>query len=463
MYTKSFHVTVVGTGYVGLTTGATLAFLGHEVTCVDIDEEKIALLKSGKAPIYEPHIEALMHESAGRLRFSTDLKNSIRDSQVSFITVGTPPKADGSADLSAVASVAKGIGQALCKDQRHVIINKSTVPVGAGNYVESLVLQGYRKTHNNGHGPEMGSFSVASNPEFLREGSAVTDSLYPDRIVLGSHEPWALEILHELYRPLLEQTFAPPAFAPRPAAVESVPLVTTDVVSAETLKYAANAFLATKISFINEVAGLCEAVGADVSEVARGIGLDDRIGHRFLQAGISWGGSCFGKDTQALISTGHEFNYAMPILEASVFVNERQRLSVIEKLQHELKILKGRTIGLMGLAFKPHTDDLRDSPALDIITELVKRGAHVRVHDPVAIPACRRSFPNLPVQYACDMNELAFEADALVLVTDWPEYRSVDWEALGEVMKRRIVIDGRNHLDTELLAEHRFTYRGTGR
>ena len=461
MSTPSFSVAVIGTGYVGLTTGATLAYLGHHVHCVDIDEAKIAGLRSGKAPFYEPHIEALMALAAERLHFSCDLAAAIADAQVSFITVGTPSKADGSADLQYVAAVAKGIGQALREDQAHIIINKSTIPVGTGNYVESLVREGYRSAHDNR--TAQGNFSIASNPEFLREGSAVYDSLYPDRVVLGSNQAEALNVLRELYKPLLEQTFPAPSMLPRPDAVEAVPLVTTDLISAETIKYAANAFLATKISFINEVAGLCEHVGADVSEVARGIGLDGRIGHRFLQAGIGWGGSCFGKDTQALINSGKEYSYSMPLLEASICINQRQRLAIIDKLQRELKLLKGRNISILGLAFKPQTDDLRDAPALDIIHALQQRGAHLRVHDPVAMPNCQRLYPTLDVRYAQEVQELAFEADAVILVTDWPEYRQLDWAHFAAQTRTPLLIDGRNFLDGDALQALGWHYVGVGR
>lgn len=453
-------ITVVGTGYVGLTTGATLAFLGHDVTCVDIDSEKLARLEKGEMPFYEPYLNQLIQLAAERLNFSLDLTTTVKNSQVSFITVGTPPKADGSADLSAVAAVAKGIGKSLDMGQAHIVVNKSTVPIGAGNYVESLVREGYRQAHNKPQLEE--SFAVASNPEFLREGSAIYDSLYPDRIVLGTNNNSALHTLQELYKPLLEQTFTAPSILPRPSRIESVALVTTDITSAETIKYAANAFLATKISFINEVAGLAEYVGADITEVARGIGLDNRIGSQFLQAGIGWGGSCFGKDTSAMISSARDYQYTMPLLEATLCINARQRLTVISKLQEELKLLKGRKIGLLGLSFKPDTDDLRDSPALDVIQELHQRGAHIVVHDPVAMPHCQASYPDLPVQYADSIDDLAFEADALVLVTAWKDYRSIDWQHVADRMKAKIVIDGRNYLDANLMQEFGFRYKGIG-
>jgi UDPglucose 6-dehydrogenase len=339
-------------------------------------------------------------------------------------------------------------------------VNKSTVPIGCGNWVEALVRESFEA--RNGHRPK-GRFSVASNPEFLREGSALRDSLYPDRVVLGADDPRALDCLYALYKPVLEQTFAAPAFLPRPEGLGAVPLITTDLASAELIKYAANAFLSLKVSFINEVAQLAEKVGADITQIGKGIGLDARIGHRFLEAGIGWGGSCFGKDTSALIATAREYGLTMPIVQAAREVNYRQRDRVVEKLLSELKILKGRTIGLLGLAFKPHTDDLRDAPALDIARKLIERGAKVRAHDPVAQARARREFPDLPICYADTLELLAFEADALLLVTEWPDYREAPWEEMAGVMRTPLIVDGRNFLDRARLEQSGFRYLGMGR
>jgi len=323
-----------------------------------------------------------------------------------------------------------------------VIVNKSTVPIGSGNWVGALVRDA---AEQRGRGKDC--FAVASNPEFLREGSALLDSLYPDRVVIGADDPRTAEVLYTLYRPILDQTFQPPPFLPRPDRVGGVPLISTDLASAELIKYAANAFLALKISYINEIGQLAEKVGADISQVARGIGLDARIGTRFLQAGIGWGGSCFGKDTAALVSTASEYGLDMSIVKAARHVNQRQRERVVEKLLGELKILKGRTIGLLGLAFKPHTDDLREAPALDVARLLLERGARVKVHDPVAMKRFKKEHAGLDVALASDAQEAARDADAVVLVTEWPLYLDLDWEALAAVMRTPILLDTRHALD----------------
>jgi UDPglucose 6-dehydrogenase len=304
---------------------------------------------------------------------------------------------------------------------------------------------------------------VASNPEFLREGTAITDTLYPDRIVIGASDPYAAERLRALYEPIIEQTFAPPHSAPRPAGFTAVPVVTTDLASAEMIKYAANAFLATKISFANEIANICERVGADITEVVRGFGLDSRIGPKFLNAGVGWGGSCFGKDVSALVDIAKEYGYDPEMLHSTVNVNRRQRHVALQKLQEVLKIIKGKTIGLLGLAFKPETDDLRDAPALDIARELLARGARVKVYDPIATEACRKQHPDLKVEYAEDALRLAEECDALVIVTEWEEFRYLELEKLGEVMRNKFIVDGRNVLDPEAVERAGFKYRGIGR
>ncbi|MDX2004728.1 MAG: UDP-glucose/GDP-mannose dehydrogenase family protein [Meiothermus sp.] len=455
---KAMKVAVIGTGYVGITTGVTLAYVGHEVTCVDVDPKKLALLRSGKAHIYEPGLEELMYAARERLKFTDNYAEAVPDADVIYIAVGTPSAADGSPNLKYVQAAAEGIGSQL-NGKFAVIVNKSTVPIGSGNWVESLVQGAYEAKHGR---KAKGNFAVASNPEFLREGSAIYDSLYPDRIVVGAEKEEALETLYNLYRPLIEQSFTAPSFQPRPEAMKAVPLISADLASAELIKYAANAFLSVKISFINEIGSLAERVGADVTQIARGIGLDSRIGPRFLQAGIGWGGSCFGKDTAALVTTGKEYGLSMPIVQAAREVNYRQRERMVEKLQRELKILKGRTIGLLGLAFKPNTDDLRDSPALDMAQRLIERGARVRVHDPIALEHAKQQNPDLAVEYCESVMDLAEDADAVVLVTDWAVYRDLDWEGMARLMKKPLVVDGRNYLDKKRLTKAGFHHVGVG-
>ena len=435
------RVCILGTGYVGLTTGVCLAYVGHKVTCIDPIVEKIELLRSGGIPIYEPHLEEMAARARGNLNFSTSYADGVPDADVIFIAVGTPPMPDGSPDLRYLRAAAQGVG-AHYRGEFVVIVNKSTVPIGSGNWTESILRE---------HLPDS-SFAVASNPEFLREGSAVHDSLYPDRIVIGSDKPRGLETLYSLYRPILDQNFTAPTFLTRPEGLGAVPLVSTDLASAELIKYAANAFLALKISFINEIGCLAENVGADIRQVAKGIGLDSRIGGKFLQAGIGWGGSCFAKDTSALISTAREYNLSMSIVEAAREVNQRQRDRMVEKLQAEFKILKGRTIGLLGLAFKPHTDDLRDAPAIDIGQRLLDRGCKVKAHDPVAMSRFRKEYPDSGIILTADPDELAKDCDALVLVTEWPQYRELDWDSIGSRMRSRTILDGRHVLDSAALA-----------
>ncbi len=453
------NVSIIGTGYVGLTTGVTLAYLGHEVTCIDVDPGKVDSLRAGKPPFFEPHLEELLAVARQRIRFTTAYAEAIPRAEVVIIAVGTPSLADGNPDLRYLKQAAEATGQHL-DGAFTVVVNKSTVPIGSGNWVEALIRDAYRE--RNGRLSE-DRFAVASNPEFLREGSALHDSLYPDRVVIGADRSRAIEVLYNLYKPILEQTFAAPPFLDRPSGLAAVPLVTADLSSAELIKYSANAFLALKISFINEIAQLAERVGADVTQVARGIGLDARIGIRFLQAGIGWGGSCFGKDTSALIATAGEYGLPMPIIEAARQVNQRQRERVVELLLSELKILKGRTVGLLGLAFKPDTDDLRDAPALDIGRLLAERGAKVRAHDPVALAKARQHFPDIGVGYCDDVEETVNEADALVLVTEWPGYRKLDWPRIAAAMRHKVLIDGRNYLDREEITSAGLRYIGIGR
>lgn len=451
-------VAVIGTGYVGITTGVTLAYVGHHVTCVDVNPAKLASLKAGKAPIYEPGLEELLSLAAERLAFTDSYAEAVPEADVIFIAVGTPPLPDGNPDLQYLQAAAAGIGEHIGEGFT-VVVNKSTVPIGSGNWVDALIHEAFATRRGKLFQEHL---AVASNPEFLREGSAIHDSLYPDRVVVGAEDQRALEVLYTLYRPILEQTFTPPSFIPRPEGLQAVPFIATDLTSAELIKYSANAFLALKISFINEIAALAERVGADVTQIAKGIGLDARIGTRFLQAGIGWGGSCFGKDTAALIATAQDYGLSMPIVAAAREVNYRQRERIVEKLLAELKILKGRTIGLLGLAFKPNTDDLRDAPALDIAHRLIERGVRVRVHDPVAMEKARREHPHLALHYCETPEQVAEEADALVLVTEWAMYRELPWEEMARRMRRAVLVDGRNFLDRAQMAALGFRYVGIG-
>src|ERR671910_196107 len=455
-----FDVGVVGTGYVGLATGACLAYVGHRVTCLDNNQERVADLREGRVPFYEPGLHELIAKSTGRLRFASSerLTEVVRGSDVLFVAVGTPQRGDGSADLSSVANVARAIGRALGgstpRELPLVVVNKSTVPVGSAYYVSKLVGEGIDEA--GGQGAE---FRVASNPEFLREGSAVHDSLFPDRVVVGTDSREALEALRTLYTPIVEQSF-PTEWDPRPKV--AVPFVTTDLGSAEMIKYASNAFLATKISFINEVSNLCELVGADISDVAYGIGLDDRVGSRFLSAGLGWGGACFPQDVGALMATAREYEYETPLLDAAAAVNERQRRRVIHKLQQDLHSLKGRRVALLGLSFKPNTDDLRGAPSLAIAGALTSLGARVVGYDPVAGKVAARLAPDMLAVF--DPYEALREAHAAVVVTEWEEFRELDLERVASLMRKPpLLVDGRNALDPERVRAAGIRYRGFGR
>ncbi|MCT7987817.1 UDP-glucose dehydrogenase family protein [Laspinema olomoucense] len=457
------RVCVIGTGYVGLVTGACLAYTGHHVICVDNNEEKVKLMKSGRSPIYEPGLSEIMQEAseAGRLEFTTDLEYGVSHGEILFIAVGTPPLPTGESDTRYVEAVARGIGAHLQKGYK-VIVNKSTVPIGSGDWVRMIVLDGVTERHQNGGtkdetAKQLGvEFDVVSNPEFLREGSAVYDTFNPDRIVLGSNNPRALKLMEELYQPIIQRKFAEDASLP------PVPVVLTDISSAEMIKYAANAFLATKISFINEIANVCDRVGADVVQVSKGMGLDSRIGTKFLQAGIGWGGSCFPKDVSAMVHTADDYGYDAQLLKAAIEVNKRQRQIAIEKLQHELKILKGKTVGLLGLTFKPDTDDMRDAPALNLIEQLNRLGAKVKAYDPiVSQTGIGQGLSGVLVE--TDPERLADGCDALVLVTDWKQFQSLNYEKMAQLMNHPVMIDGRNFLDREMLQKAGFRYVGIGR
>ena len=462
------RVCVIGTGYVGLVTGACLAHIGHDVICIDNNEEKVKLMKSGQSPIFEPGLSEIMQSAinSGNIQFSSDLAAGVHHGEILFIAVGTPPLPNGESDTRYVEAVARGIGENLNGGYK-VIVNKSTVPIGSGDWVRMIVVDGIaerqktllasgdistdEKLSEIAH-----QFDVVSNPEFLREGSAVYDTFNPDRIVLGGNSQQATGMMKELYAPIIERKFAADQSLP------PVPVLVTDLSSAEMIKYAANAFLATKISFINEVANICDRVGADVTQVAKGIGLDSRIGSKFLQAGIGWGGSCFPKDVSALIHTADDYGYEAQLMKAAVSVNERQRLIALEKLQQALKILKGKTVGLLGLTFKPDTDDLRDAPALMLIEQLNRLGAKVKAYDPIiSQTGMRHGLSGVLVE--TDAERLADGCDALVLVTEWQQFSTLNYGKMAKLMNHAVMIDGRNFLDPQTMIKAGFQYVGVGR
>jgi UDPglucose 6-dehydrogenase len=454
------NVAVVGAGYVGLATAVTLAHLGHNVTCVDTDAAKVAALANGVVPIHEPGMQPLMAASvaAGRLRFSTDLAPAVRAAGFVFICVGTPMSPSGAAEMKYVEAAARGIGAALDGAYR-VIVNKSTVPVGTGDWTAGVVQSGFVE-HNEacGFAPD---YDVVSCPEFLREGTALADSFYPDRIVIGTRSERAVEEMQELYAPIISGAFEVPGLQPPPHHRLPVPVIVTDTPSAEMIKLAANAFLAAKISFINEMARLCERVGADVTEVARGIGADARIGYRFLNAGLGWGGSCFGKDLAALDHLARALGEPPGIVRAAMDINASLRDAAIRKLERELGPLEGKTVGLLGLAFKPNTDDLRDAPSLDIARRLRDAGATVRAFDPVAMPNAARQAPWL--EMAADPYALAVGADALLLVTEWPAFATLDLARLHATMRTPVFVDGRNVFQPAQMTAAGFRYSSFGR
>jgi UDPglucose 6-dehydrogenase len=431
------HIAVIGTGYVGLVTGACFAEFGVDVTCVDIDSEKIARLQAGEMPIYEPGLEQLVTKNAqsGRLRFTTDLKQAVEQALVIFLAVGTPPKSDGSPDLSYVETAARSVAEHM--NGYKVIVTKSTVPIGTGEHLRVLI-RGQQKSKLN--------FGIVSNPEFLREGAAINDFMRPDRVVLGSRDEEAIAIMRDLYRPLY---------------LIEAPFVLTSLEAAELTKYAANAFLATKISFINEIANLCESIGCDVHDVARAIGMDRRIGSKFLHPGPGFGGSCFPKDTSALASVAREFGRDSMIVDAVIEVNRRQRQAMVPKIEKLVGELAGKTIAILGLAFKPETNDMREAPAIDIITGLLERGASVRAYDPVAMTEAAEVLAN--VDYAADEYEAVTNADALVFVTEWNQFRALDMRRIRDLMRSPRIADLRNIYEPADMRELGFEYVGVGR
>ncbi|MCP3956387.1 MAG: UDP-glucose/GDP-mannose dehydrogenase family protein [bacterium] len=431
------NICVVGSGYVGLVTGACLADFGMNVTGVDKIASKVEALQKGEIPIYEPGLRSIVRKNMaeGRLRFTTELGPAIEQARAVFIAVGTPPRPDGSADLTFIAQVARSIGRHL--NDYKVIVTKSTVPTGTGQKIEKLVAE------ESGSSQE---FAVVSNPEFLREGSAIDDFLRPDRVVIGTRDPRAIEIMLEIYSPL---------------RVADVPFVVTDVESAELIKYASNGFLATKISFINEVAALCEAFGADVGVVAQGMGLDSRIGPKFLHPGPGFGGSCFPKDTRAVAQLAKEKGQKFRIIDAVLEANDATKERMLAKIRDSLGDLEGRTVGVLGLSFKPDTDDIRESPALPIVEGLLADGAVVRAHDPEAMPGCRELFPD--VVYCDNAYEAARGADALVILTEWNLFRALELKRLKRLLHRPLVIDLRNIYQPAQMAAAGFHYVSVGR
>ena len=435
-------IAIVGTGYVGLVTGTCFSEMGVDVTCVDVQTEKIENLKKGIIPIYEPGLEDVVHRNyqAGRLKFSTDLTECLDEVEVVFSAVGTPPDEDGSADLKYVLEVARTIGRNIHKYV--LVVTKSTVPVGTAQKVKAAIREELDK-----RGVEV-EFDVASNPEFLKEGNAVDDFMKPDRVVVGVESDRAKSLMERLYKPFMMNNYR---------------LIFTDIPSAEMIKYAANSMLATRISFMNDIANLCELVGADVNMVRKGIGADSRIGSKFLYPGCGYGGSCFPKDVKALIKTAEKNGYSMRVLKAVEEVNERQKAILFEKLmKHFDGDLKGKRIALWGLAFKPETDDMREAPALVLIDKLLGAGATVKAYDPIAMNECKRRIGD-KVLYATDMYDAVLDADALLLVTEWKEFRVPSWGVLKKTMRQAIIIDGRNIYDKEELDGLEIVYRGIGK
>lgn len=435
------NIAIVGTGYVGLVSGTCFAEMGIDVTCVDVNEEKIKSLLQGRIPIYEPGLEDMVKRNveAGRLHFTTDLLTCLDNVEVVFCAVGTPPDEDGSADLHYVLNVARTFGQNI--NRYTVFVTKSTVPVGTALKVKAAIMEELAK-----RGADV-EFDVASNPEFLKEGAAIKDFMTPDRVVVGTDSERAQKLIAKLYKPFM---------------LSGERMIFTDIPSAEMIKYAANSMLATRISFMNDVANLCELVGADVNMVRKGIGSDTRIGKKFLYPGCGYGGSCFPKDVKALIKTAEKNGYEMRVLKAVEDVNEHQKGILFEKLEKHFRgDLKGKIVAMWGLAFKPETDDMREAPSLVLIDRLTKAGCAVKVYDPIAMDECRRRIGD-KVVYCKDMYEAALDVDALMLVTEWKEFRMPSFAVLGKTMKQKVLIDGRNIYDKEELNENGFAYYKIG-
>lgn len=434
------NIAIVGTGYVGLVSGTCFAEMGIDVTCVDIDQNKINKLLNGEIPIYEPGLDEMVKRNvdAGRLHFTTSLISCLDNVEVVFSAVGTPPDEDGSADLKYVLEVARTFGQHINKYT--ILVTKSTVPVGTAKKVKAAIQEELNK-----RGVQV-EFEVASNPEFLKEGAAIKDFMSPDRVVVGVESERAQKVMTKLYRPFLTNNFR---------------VYFMDIPSAEMTKYAANAMLATRISFMNDIANLCDLVGANVDMVRKGIGTDARIGSKFLYAGCGYGGSCFPKDVKALAHTAREYGYTMGVIEAVEAVNERQKGLVVQKLRRKLKSLKDKTIAVWGLSFKPETDDMREAPALVIIDQLIAEGAVVKVYDPVAMPECKRRIGDRVI-YCKDMYEAVIDADAIALLTEWKVFRVPSWSVIKKVMKQPILIDGRNIYDKEEVISEGFDYSAIG-
>ena len=431
------HIAIIGTGYVGLVSGSGISDFGHKVICADIDEEKIKVLQTGKIPIYEPGLDELVERNtkAERLSFSTDVGKTIRDSEVIFIAVSTPQNENGEADISAVKAVAKTIGQNL--NNRKVVCTKSTVPIGTGKLVTSII---------NENNPEKMEFDYVSNPEFLREGSAVKDFLWPDRLVIGTESDWGFEVMRDVYRPLY---------------INETPIVNTTVETAELIKYASNAFLSLKISYINEISALCEKVGADVHVVAKTMGSDGRISPKFLHPGPGFGGSCFPKDTSALVSMAQNENVPMRTIQAAIETNAHQKKRMVKKLQALTGDFSGLTIGILGLAFKSKTDDVRESASLEMVGSLLKAGAQVKAYDPEANTNFAKFYPQ--ITYCKTWEEAVKDTDAVAVMTEWNEFRTMDAKTLKNLMKSPIILDTRNILSRNELQKNGFSFDNVGR
>jgi UDPglucose 6-dehydrogenase len=451
-------ICVIGTGYVGLVTGICLAEIGNNVVCVDNIEEKINKLSTGKSTIYEHGIEELLKKNIDndRLSFTADISEAINKSEIIYICVGTPSLSNGQANLKYVEDVAVEIGKHINSEK--IIVNKSTVPIGSGDWVSMIISESIEKNNPAGNI----DFNVVSNPEFLREGSAVSDTFFPDRIVIGSSSRGAIDKMIELYKPIIDQSFDCPKVIKRLTPKgKKIPVVKSDLTSAEMIKYAANSFLATKISFINEIANICEKVGADVLKVSEGIGLDKRIGPEFLNAGIGWGGSCFPKDVQALSYIAGEYGITPQILNSVINVNREQRQKIVKRVQDELKIIKGKTIAIFGVSFKPNTDDVRESPSINIMNNLITLGARIKLYDPI-VKVKPETLSEKVLIYDNAYSAVA-DTELLLLATEWKEFLELDFIKIKELMSKPIIIDGRNFLDRSSLEENGFKYIGIGR